>query len=71
MLVVVAITHSCDQRADLRRMFTLVSEVEGGLVLMGEIFKEHVDKEGTAIVQKRIARYNASADEPTEGMWEM
>lgn len=52
-------------------MFTLVSEVEGGLVLMGEIFKEHVDKEGTAIVQKRIARYNASADEPTEGMWEM
>jgi hypothetical protein len=55
------------QRADIKRMFRLFREVEGGVVLMCNIFRDVVDADGMALVQKRIAKCSAAAEEPVDG----
>lgn len=50
-------------------MFRLFREVEGGVALMCTIFRDVVDADGMAVVQKRIAKCSAAAEEPVDGQF--
>ncbi|KAL6884673.1 hypothetical protein ACP4OV_010609 [Aristida adscensionis] len=57
----------CDEKVDdLSRMFRLFSSINGGLIPVSKIFKEHVHEEGLSLLKQAIDAASSKKDEKKE-----